>query len=157
MSFMIAISRSTFINTDSDSFSRLMILMATFLPNTQWTPSFTRPANIRENKQLKQQEKWGSYKSNEKKSSFWGRNDYKWGKKDRVTAAGIILVNGTTSRGRERRIIRAITEKRDLAKLNCQAESQRLAELYTKALCHLVDVIRAQKILCAYIQIYKYS
>uniref|UniRef100_A0A182Q250 Uncharacterized protein n=1 Tax=Anopheles farauti TaxID=69004 RepID=A0A182Q250_9DIPT len=29
--------------TDSLSFSRLMILMATFLPSTQWTPSFTSP------------------------------------------------------------------------------------------------------------------
>uniref|UniRef100_A0A182IJH7 Uncharacterized protein n=1 Tax=Anopheles atroparvus TaxID=41427 RepID=A0A182IJH7_ANOAO len=30
-------------NTDSLSFSRLMILMATFFPSTQCTPSFTRP------------------------------------------------------------------------------------------------------------------
>lgn len=44
MSFIMAISRSTFINTDSESFSRLMILMATFFPCTQWTPSFTKPA-----------------------------------------------------------------------------------------------------------------
>ena len=34
----------TFWSTLSDSFSRLTILMATFLPVTQWTPSLTKPA-----------------------------------------------------------------------------------------------------------------
>lgn len=43
ISFIMAISRSTFINTDSESFSRLIILIATFLPNTQCTPSLTKP------------------------------------------------------------------------------------------------------------------
>lgn len=43
INFIMAISRSTFISTDSDNFSRLMILIATFLPNTQWTPSLTNP------------------------------------------------------------------------------------------------------------------
>ena len=33
----------TFINTDSLSFSLLTILMATFFPETQWTPSLTKP------------------------------------------------------------------------------------------------------------------
>lgn len=33
----------TFISTDSDSFSRFTILMATFWPVMQWTPSFTSP------------------------------------------------------------------------------------------------------------------
>lgn len=46
----------TFINTDSLNFSRLIILIATFLPRTQCTPSFTRPVdawktNKRANKQ----------------------------------------------------------------------------------------------------------
>ena len=35
----------TFIKTDSLNFSLFMILMATFLPITQWTPSFTSPVN----------------------------------------------------------------------------------------------------------------
>lgn len=34
----------TFINTDSLSFSRLTIFMATFWHVTQWTPSLTSPA-----------------------------------------------------------------------------------------------------------------
>lgn len=33
----------TFISTDSDSFSRFTILMATFWPVMQWTPSLTSP------------------------------------------------------------------------------------------------------------------
>lgn len=38
-------SAYTFCKTDSLNFSRLMILMATFFPATQWTPSLTKPAN----------------------------------------------------------------------------------------------------------------
>lgn len=41
--FYICFSLLTFISTDSLSFSRLIILMATFLPSTQCTPSLTRP------------------------------------------------------------------------------------------------------------------
>ena len=36
----------TFISTDSLNFSLLIILMATFLPITQWTPSFTSPVTL---------------------------------------------------------------------------------------------------------------
>lgn len=41
----------TFISTDSLSFSRLTILMATFWHVTQWTPSLTNPAR-RDNKHI---------------------------------------------------------------------------------------------------------
>lgn len=37
----------TFMSTDSLSFSLLTILMATFLPVMQWTPSFTNPERTR--------------------------------------------------------------------------------------------------------------
>lgn len=36
----------TFVSTDSLSFSLLIILIATFLLVTQWTPSFTNPAKV---------------------------------------------------------------------------------------------------------------
>jgi len=68
ISFMIAISRSTFINTDSESFSRLIILIATFLPNTQCTPSFTKP-------KIKQRDKLCYFMQNVEKSTY-----RKWGK-----------------------------------------------------------------------------
>lgn len=40
--------KHTFINTDSLSFSRLTIFMATFWHVTQWTPSFTSPEKKKE-------------------------------------------------------------------------------------------------------------
>lgn len=40
-------NRLTFCKTDSLSFSRLMILMATFFPATQCTPNFTNPIYLR--------------------------------------------------------------------------------------------------------------
>lgn len=40
---IVTVSYRTFIRTDSDSFSLLTILMATFWPVIQWTPSLTSP------------------------------------------------------------------------------------------------------------------
>lgn len=39
-------AQHTFISTDSDSFSRFTILMATFWPVMQCTPSLTRPGGV---------------------------------------------------------------------------------------------------------------
>ena len=43
----------TFINTDSLSFSLLIIFIATFFPSTQWTPNFTSPMRGEEEKDKK--------------------------------------------------------------------------------------------------------
>ena len=45
ISFIMAISRSTFCNTDSVNLSLFIIFMATFFPWTQWVPILTRPGN----------------------------------------------------------------------------------------------------------------
>lgn len=36
----------TFIKTDSDNFSLLIIFIATFFPSTQCTPNFTKPVSL---------------------------------------------------------------------------------------------------------------
>lgn len=46
----------TFINTDSLSFSRLTIFMATFWHVTQWTPSLTSPAQKKRKKKTQQKQ-----------------------------------------------------------------------------------------------------
>ena len=46
---LMHVNIQTFISTDSLSFSRLTIFIATFFPVTQWTPSLTRPEKIKVN------------------------------------------------------------------------------------------------------------